>query len=62
MSLHTSFLSSSQEWLPAARGKGMEIVGSFIRRGGQVYADMTFNNKALQGMGNFAIQVNKNRY
>lgn len=51
-----------QEWLPAARGKGMEIVGSFIRRGGQVYADMTFNNKALQGMGNFAIQVNKNSF
>ena len=51
-----------QEWLPAARGKGMEILGTFVRRGGQIYADMTFNNKAMQMMADFAIQFNKNRY
>ena len=51
-----------QEWLPASRGKGMEMSGTFVRRGGQIYADMTFTNKALQGIGNFAIQFNKNRY
>ena len=51
-----------QEWLSASRGKGMEVTGSFVRRGGQIYADITFSNKAMQGMGNFAIQFNKNRY
>ena len=51
-----------QEWLSASRGKGMEVTGNFVRRGGQIYADITFSNKAMQGMGNFAIQFNKNRY
>ncbi|CAI8037804.1 AP-1 complex subunit beta-1 [Geodia barretti] len=55
-------LSPKQEWLPAVRGKGMEILGTFVRRGGQIYADMTFNNKAMQMMADFAIQFNKNRY
>ena len=50
-----------QEWLAAARGKGLEIMGTFVRRGGQIYADMTFNNKAMQMMSDFAIQFNKNR-
>ena len=40
----------------------MEITGTFVRRGGQICADMTFSNKALQGIGNFAVQFNKNRY
>ena len=40
----------------------MEVVGTFVRRGGQIYADMTFNNKAMDIMSTFAIQFNKNRY
>ncbi|CAI8037803.1 AP-2 complex subunit beta [Geodia barretti] len=55
-------LSPKQEWLPAVRGKGMEILGTFVRRGGQIYADMTFNNKAMQMMADFAIQFNKNSF
>ena len=36
--------------------------GTFSRRQGQIYMDMTISNKAMQAMGQFAIQFNKNRY
>ena len=35
--------------------------GTFSRRQGQIYMDMTVSNKAMQAMGPFAIQFNKNR-
>jgi hypothetical protein len=35
---------------------------SFAVQGGQTYMDMTFTNKAMQPMSDFAIQFNKNRY
>ena len=35
--------------------------GTFCRRQGQIYMDMTFSNKAMQAMAAFAIQFNKNR-
>ena len=38
------------------------VLGTFSRRQGQIYMDMTFSNKAMQAMGDFAIQFNKNRY
>lgn len=50
-----------QIWLPAVKAKGLEISGTFSRRQGQMYMDMTFTNKALQHMTDFAIQFNKNR-
>jgi hypothetical protein len=34
----------------------------FALQGGQTYMDMTFTNKAMQPMSDFAIQFNKNRY
>lgn len=49
-------------WLPAEKGKGLEIQGTFSRRGGQAYMDMTFTNKAMQAMSSFAIQLNKNSF
>lgn len=49
-------------WLPADKGKGLEIQGTFARRAGQVYMDMTFTNKAMQAMTGFAIQLNKNSF
>ncbi|XP_039448887.1 AP-1 complex subunit beta-1 isoform X3 [Culex pipiens pallens] len=49
-------------WLPADKGKGLEIQGTFSRRNGQVFMDMTFTNKAMQAMTNFAIQLNKNSF
>ncbi|EDV95216.1 AP-1 complex subunit beta-1 [Drosophila grimshawi] len=49
-------------WLPAEKGKGLEIQGTFSRRNGEVYMDMTLTNKAMQPMTNFAIQLNKNSF
>ncbi|EDS28688.1 coatomer, gamma-subunit [Culex quinquefasciatus] len=43
-------------------GQGLEIQGTFSRRNGQVFMDMTFTNKAMQAMTNFAIQLNKNSF
>lgn len=44
------------------KAKGLEISGTFSRRQGHMYMDMTFTNKALQHMTDFAIQFNKNRW
>jgi len=49
-------------WLPAEKGKGLEIQGTFSRRNGEVFMDMTLTNKAMQPMTNFAIQLNKNSF
>uniref|UniRef100_A0A8C6UF97 AP complex subunit beta n=1 Tax=Neogobius melanostomus TaxID=47308 RepID=A0A8C6UF97_9GOBI len=49
-------------WLPAVKAKGLEISGTFTRRQGQMYMDMTFTNKALQHMTDFAVQFNKNSF
>lgn len=49
-------------WLPADKGKGLEIHGSFTRRNGVIYMDMQFTNKAMQAMNGFAIQLNKNSF
>uniref|UniRef100_A0A6G5AE51 Clathrin adaptor alpha/beta/gamma-adaptin appendage Ig-like subdomain domain-containing protein n=1 Tax=Rhipicephalus microplus TaxID=6941 RepID=A0A6G5AE51_RHIMP len=55
----TFYTPPKQIWLPAARGKGLEIAGTFTRRNGQIFMDMTFSNKAMQAMTGFAIQFNK---
>ncbi|ALC49947.1 Bap [Drosophila busckii] len=49
-------------WLPAEKGKGLEIQGTFARRNGEIFMDMTLTNKAMQPMTNFAIQLNKNSF
>lgn len=49
-------------WLPAEKGKGLEVLGTFSRRGNTVSMDMTFTNKAMQAMSAFAIQLNKNSF
>ena len=49
-------------WLEAARGKGLEVSGTFSRRQNQLYMDLTVTNRAMQPMGDFAVQFNKNRY
>ncbi|XP_071530361.1 AP-1 complex subunit beta-1 isoform X2 [Panulirus ornatus] len=51
-----------QVWLPANRGKGMEITGTFSRKNGVVSMDMTLHNKAMQPITGFAIQLNKNSF
>ncbi|XP_072934279.1 AP-1 complex subunit beta-1 isoform X2 [Epargyreus clarus] len=51
-----------QCWLPADKGKGLEIWGTFSRQNGQPKMEMTFTNKAMQVMSGFAIQLNKNSF
>ncbi|XP_070572132.1 AP-1 complex subunit beta-1-like [Ptychodera flava] len=56
------YVPPKQAWLPANKGKGLEISGTFSRRQSQIYMDMTFTNRALQQMTGFAIQLNKNSF
>lgn len=56
------YVPPKQIWLPAARGKGLEISGCFYRSAGQIVMDMTFTNRAMQPMMQFAIQLNKNSF
>lgn len=49
-------------WLPAEKGKGLEVQGTFSKRAGAVTMEMTFTNKAMQAMSGFAIQLNKNSF
>ena len=58
----SSYVPPKQAWLPAAKGKGLEINGTFTRRSGAINMDLEFSNKALQPMSSFAIQMNKNSF
>lgn len=58
----TMYIAPKVNWLPADKGKGMEIWGTFSRKNGQVSMDFTFTNKAMQPMAGFAIQLNKNSF
>ncbi|XP_041456089.1 AP-1 complex subunit beta-1-like [Lytechinus variegatus] len=51
-----------QMWLPASKGKGLEILGTFSRKQGNPQMVMTFSNKAMQPMTGFAVQFNKNSF
>ncbi|KAJ6655780.1 hypothetical protein lerEdw1_004833 [Lerista edwardsae] len=56
------YVASKSVWLPAVKAKGLEICGTFSHRQGHIYMDMSFTNKALQHMTDFAIQFNKNSF
>ncbi|XP_076450211.1 AP-2 complex subunit beta-like [Babylonia areolata] len=49
-------------WLPADEGKDLEITGTFARRNGQIFMELTFMNKATQPMSGFDIQFSKNSF
>ena len=49
-------------WLPAQKGKGLEISGTYIRKNGLISMSMDFTNKALQPLSGFALQINKNSF
>ncbi|VDN07577.1 unnamed protein product [Thelazia callipaeda] len=49
-------------WLEASKGKGTQIEGTFVRRNGQIYMEMTFTNRAMQPFTGYAIQFNKNSF
>lgn len=52
---------SFQTWLTAAYAKGLEVQGTFQRKNKELQMVLTFTNRAMQPLGNFAIQLNKNR-
>lgn len=58
----SSYSPPKTNWLPAEKGKGLDIWGTFSRRNGQIQMDFTFTNKAMQAMAGFAIQLNKNSF
>lgn len=43
------------------KAKGLEISGTFARRGGIIQMDLSLTNKAMSVMTDFAIQFNRNR-
>ncbi|XP_013869778.1 AP-1 complex subunit beta-1 isoform X4 [Austrofundulus limnaeus] len=49
-------------WLPAMKGKGLEISGTFARRAGVFQMELTLTNKAMSVMTDFAIQFNRNSF
>ncbi|KAL7749680.1 hypothetical protein RI367_004908 [Sorochytrium milnesiophthora] len=49
-------------WLTPQTGRGLEIVGTYSRRNGQVYMDMTMANRSLTVLDNFAFAINKNTF
>ena len=49
-----------QVLLPAKSAQGLEINGTFARRGGKIFLDLTFANKAMQPLFDFAFQFNSN--
>lgn len=58
----TFFIPPKQVWLPAAKGKGLEVSGTFSRKNGHIYMEMTLSNKAMQPMSGFGLQLNKNSF
>ncbi|CAC5413440.1 AP1B1 [Mytilus coruscus] len=62
MSQSQSYVPPQEVWIPAAKGKGLEVTGTFIRKNKQIIMDLTFSNKAMQPMAGFAIQFNKNSF
>ncbi|XP_037068019.1 AP-1 complex subunit beta-1-like [Pollicipes pollicipes] len=58
----SNYMPPKQVWLPAAKGKGLEVAGAFCRRGGRVSMEMTLYNRAMQPMSGFALQMNKNSF
>jgi AP-1 complex subunit beta-1 len=55
------YVPSKQMFLAASAAKGLEIKGTFARRQGQMVMELSFTNRALQPIGDFAMQINKNR-
>ncbi|XP_043924368.1 AP-1 complex subunit beta-1 isoform X2 [Protopterus annectens] len=57
-----SYIAPKSVWLPAVKAKGLEISGTFVRRMGSIYMEMSLSNNAMQVMTDFAIQFNKNSF
>ncbi|XP_026068349.1 AP-1 complex subunit beta-1 isoform X2 [Carassius auratus] len=57
-----SYVAPKTVWLPAMKAKGLEISGTFARRGGIIQMDLSLTNKAMSVMTDFAIQFNRNSF
>ncbi|XP_051520846.1 AP-1 complex subunit beta-1 isoform X2 [Myxocyprinus asiaticus] len=57
-----SYIAPKIMWLPAMKAKGLEISGTFARRGGVIQMDLSLTNKAMSVMTDFAIQFNRNSF
>lgn len=55
-------ISVKEILLTADKGKGLQVSGSFFRKDGQPYLDLTFLNQSAAQMSQFAIQFNKNSF
>uniref|UniRef100_A0A1I8GR23 AP complex subunit beta n=1 Tax=Macrostomum lignano TaxID=282301 RepID=A0A1I8GR23_9PLAT len=51
-----------ETWLPAQKGKGLQIEGRFLRRGPQLSMELRLRNNAMQQLNGFAVQFNKNSF
>jgi len=60
--LSASYSKPKEKWLDASAAKGLEISGTFSRQQNKIFMNMTLTNRAMQQMGNFAIQFNKNSF
>ncbi|TRY81944.1 hypothetical protein DNTS_013396 [Danionella cerebrum] len=56
------YVAPKTVWLPAMKAKGLEISGTFARRGGTIQMDLSLTNKAMTVMTDFAIQFNRNSF
>jgi len=58
----TGYVPAKQVWLAAQKGKGLEISGTWCLKNNQIHMEMSFNNKAMQAMNGFGVQLNKNSF
>ncbi|KAJ2633659.1 hypothetical protein H4R22_000317 [Coemansia sp. RSA 1290] len=56
------YVPRRQKLLDAQQTQGLEIVGAFARRSGQLQLEMSFVNRSQVALSDFAIQFNKNTY
>ncbi|XP_016321496.1 AP-1 complex subunit beta-1-like [Sinocyclocheilus anshuiensis] len=57
-----SYVAPKTVWLLAIKAKGLEISGTFARRGGIIQMDLSLTNKAMSVMTDFAVQFNRNSF
>ncbi|KAJ1732068.1 hypothetical protein LPJ61_002223 [Coemansia biformis] len=62
VSANAPYVPARRVLLEAQQAQGLEILGTFARRGGQIQMDLSFGNKSGMAIGDFAIQFNKNTF
>jgi hypothetical protein len=60
--INDSYVPDKSTFLSSQSGNGMQIIGTFARRQGQMQMDLVFNNLSQQPLSGFAIQFNKNSF